>query len=65
MDSLPATGRVTNGGDAAHRWTFFSNHFRVLASVAGKPDLRVRDIAVLVGITVVPRTEAVAARIPR
>jgi predicted transcriptional regulator of viral defense system len=38
-------------GDATHRWTFFTNHFFVLASVAADPDLRVRDIADLVGIT--------------
>jgi hypothetical protein len=40
-----------SGGDAAHRWMFFTNHFLVLDSVAGEPDLRVRDIAALVGIT--------------
>jgi hypothetical protein len=38
-------------GDVAPRWTFFTNHFLVLACVAGDPDLRVRDIAAQVGIT--------------
>jgi DNA-binding Lrp family transcriptional regulator len=33
------------------RWTFFTNHFLVLASVADDPHLRVRDIAARVGIT--------------
>ena len=33
------------------RWTFFTNHFLVLACVAQSPDLRVRDIAARVGIT--------------
>jgi hypothetical protein len=37
--------------DAAPRWTFFSNHFLVLAVVAENPNLRVRDIGALVGIT--------------
>jgi predicted transcriptional regulator len=35
----------------APRWTFFTNHFLVLACVAESPDLRVRDIAARVGIT--------------
>ena len=33
------------------KWTFFTNHFLVLASVADDPHLRVRDIAAQVGIT--------------
>ena len=51
MDSLPDAGSASNASDGAHRWMFFSNHFLVLACVAGEPDLRVRDIATLVGIT--------------
>jgi hypothetical protein len=51
MDSLLAPGVGMSGGEAGHRWMFFSNHFLVLACVAGEPDLRVRDIAALVGIT--------------
>jgi len=37
--------------EAAHRWTFLSNHAHVLLCVAQYPDARVRDIAALVGIT--------------
>lgn len=33
------------------RWTVFTNHGHVLVCVARTPDLRVRDIAKLVGIT--------------
>ena len=38
-------------GDGSARWTFFTNHFLVLASVTENPDMRVRDIAAHVGIT--------------
>jgi diguanylate cyclase (GGDEF)-like protein/PAS domain S-box-containing protein len=36
---------------AMARWTFFTNHLRVLTTLAGQPDLRLRDIALDVGIT--------------
>lgn len=32
-------------------WTFFSNHAHVLIALAKDPTLRVRDLAVLVGVT--------------
>src|SRR5947209_1997073 len=32
-------------------WTFFTNHTHVLVCLASDPDLRLRDIAVRVGIT--------------
>lgn len=32
-------------------WTFFTNHAHVLLCLAGDPDLRIRDMARLVGIT--------------
>lgn len=32
-------------------WTFFSNHAHVMIAIAGDPDLRLREIAVAVGIT--------------
>jgi DNA-binding Lrp family transcriptional regulator len=32
-------------------WTFLTNHFHVLASLSRDPELRIRDIADLVGIT--------------
>lgn len=37
--------------DAAHRWTFLSNHAHVLLCIAQEPELRLRDIAQYVGIT--------------
>jgi predicted transcriptional regulator len=33
------------------RWTFLTNHLHVLACVTRDPELRIRDIANLVGIT--------------
>jgi DNA-binding MarR family transcriptional regulator len=33
------------------RWTFLTNHLQVLACLARDPELRIRDIATLVGIT--------------
>lgn len=36
------------GGD---NWTFLSNHAHVLLSIAGNPELRLRDVAENVGIT--------------
>jgi transcription elongation GreA/GreB family factor len=35
----------------AENWTFLSNHGRVLLTIAEDPDVRLRDIAVTVGIT--------------
>jgi hypothetical protein len=34
-----------------HRWRFVTNHAHVLETVAGDPTIRMRDIAVAVGIT--------------
>ena len=50
MDPFPDSRSDPRGPDAP-RWTFFTNHFLVLACVAASPDLRVRDIAAHVGIT--------------
>jgi hypothetical protein len=44
-------GDAPREGEASSRWTFFTNHFLVLAAVSGNADLRVRDIASVVGIT--------------
>ena len=33
------------------RWTFLTNHAHVLLSIANDPELRLRDIAAIVGIT--------------
>lgn len=35
----------------APAWTFLSNHSHVLVSIARDPNIRVREIALLVGIT--------------
>jgi hypothetical protein len=51
VESLDRDRSAPSGGDAAPRWTFVTNHFLVLVSIADNPDLRVRDIAGLVGIT--------------
>lgn len=38
--------------DATSRsWTFLTNHAHVLLAIANDPDLRVRDMAQLVGVT--------------
>ena len=50
MDPSPDIRSGSRSSDAP-RWTFFTNHFLVLACVADSPDLRVRDIAARVGIT--------------
>jgi hypothetical protein len=44
-------GDASPESEPSSRWTFFTNHFLVLTAVSGNPDLRVRDIASLVGIT--------------
>jgi DNA-binding Lrp family transcriptional regulator len=36
---------------AARRWTFLTNHAHVLLCITANPDIRIRDIAELVGIT--------------
>jgi MarR family len=51
VDSLSDIGGAPRVSNDAPRWTFFTNHFLVLAAVAASPDLRVRDIATRVGIT--------------
>ncbi len=35
----------------APNWTFFTNHAHVLLCLAGDPNLRIRDLAAMVGIT--------------
>ena len=44
---------VTSAGAerAAHRWTFLSNHAHVLICLAQNPDIRLREVAELIGIT--------------
>jgi Mn-dependent DtxR family transcriptional regulator len=38
-------------GDSSHGWRFVTNHAHVLEAIATDPTLRLRDIAVDVGIT--------------
>ena len=40
-----------NDEDGAASWTFLSNHAHVLVCVAAEPEIRLRDIALRVGIT--------------
>jgi MarR family len=41
----------SNGGGSAPSWTFLSNHAHVLITIAAEPELRMRDVALRVGIT--------------
>lgn len=45
MASRPGSQTVSN------TWTFFTNHAHVLICLARNPDLRIRDLAPMVGIT--------------
>lgn len=38
-------------GGATPRWTFLTNHAHVLLAVAADPDVRMRDVALRVGVT--------------
>ena len=42
---------MTSPADRDRRWSFVTNHARVLAFVAANPNARLRDIAATVGIT--------------
>jgi DNA-binding MarR family transcriptional regulator len=42
---------MTSAGEGERRWSFVTNHARVLAFVAADPNARLRDIAAAVGIT--------------
>jgi hypothetical protein len=42
---------MTSLADRDRRWSFVTNHARVLACLAANPDARLRDIASAVGIT--------------
>jgi hypothetical protein len=52
-DQLGATVNGVTSTDAApgREWTFLSNHGHVLLAIAYDPEVRLRDIAVRVGIT--------------
>jgi DeoR/GlpR family transcriptional regulator of sugar metabolism len=48
----PAPGSPPNPPPARNpSWTFLSNHTHILLCLAREPDLRIRDLAELVGIT--------------
>lgn len=47
----PGTPAVTPSAAEGPSWTFLSNHAHVLLCIARTPDARIRDIALLVGIT--------------
>ncbi|MGD9903491.1 MAG: helix-turn-helix transcriptional regulator [Vicinamibacterales bacterium] len=42
-------GKAADG--PAHRWTFLTNHGHVLLCLARAPELRLREVAALVGVT--------------
>ena len=44
-------GRASRDDTPRHRWTFLSNHAHVLICLARDPDVRLRDVASLIGIT--------------
>ena len=42
---------MTSSADSDRRWSFVTNHARVLACIAADPNARLRDVAGAVGIT--------------
>lgn len=42
---------IAEGHPTARRWSFLSNHAHVLVCLRRDPDIRIRDLAELVGIT--------------
>jgi DNA-binding MarR family transcriptional regulator len=51
VDSLLSSGSASARFDPAPKWTFLTNHLLVLICIARNRELRVRDIAQMVGIT--------------
>ncbi len=47
----PPVRSSRRGSSASHPWTFLTHHGHVLLAVAGDPDMRVADLADLVGIS--------------
>jgi len=47
----PTAPRAPTPPEPASEWTFLTNHAHVLLSIAADPDIRLRDVAVSVGIT--------------
>ena len=55
-DAIEPTAYGTDAGEtplpgSQSRWTFLTNHTHILLCLARDPELRIRDIAELVGIT--------------
>lgn len=46
-----ASARAAARPDGEAGWTFLTNHAHVLLSIAGDPEIRIRDVALRVGIT--------------
>lgn len=46
-----AGGANTTKATAGDRWTFLTNHAHVLLAIANDPEVRMRDVAVRVGVT--------------
>lgn len=44
-------GSSRSAVDASHQWTFLTNYTHILVGLARQPDLTVRELALLVGIT--------------
>ena len=42
---------MSSAADRERRWSFVTNHARVLAYIASDPNARLRDIAAAVGVT--------------
>ena len=52
MRSPRSTARATSAtSEAARRWSFVTNHARVLACISTDSNARIRDIAAAAGIT--------------
>jgi DNA-binding MarR family transcriptional regulator len=43
--------QIVSSPDRTHTWTFLSNHAQALLCIARDPEVRIRDIAQVVGIT--------------
>ncbi len=51
MAAEPNAVDGAHAAPAARNWTFLTNHAHVLLAIASSPDLRLREIADLVGVT--------------
>lgn len=42
---------MNHSSEKTHAWTFLSNHMHVLVALSRDPELRIRDLSELIGIT--------------